>query len=495
MVGVSALRGAATATTVLALVGALMTAGTGTARADAPPPSDATWRWLVGQLGTGTQPTTSSVITPAESYPASWTGPVSGRVELDGLPAGTDPSTLEVAAIVVTDTEYPIATTALQPDGGFSFPWSHPGTKLFRLLDPATGQVLAEHAPDLGLVRSYDVPVGHPMRGRTFSYDQALALVTALSFGEDALADRLAAGLLRLQTAGGPQDGGFITSAAALNPAGGPAEYRTGNHGVATYALLRYLRDGAPDTAARAAAVDGAQRAVSWLLAQQAVDGPLAGLVRGGHGAWGGGGFDPGAALPWASTEHNVDAWHTLGLAGEVLGRADALAARDVLEQAVMDRLWSSEEGRFWQGRSPEGPDQGHALDVSSWGAIFLAATGRQAQAEQALADLGWYASSADGGSGYAPVPFPSAPLVWTEGTSGVALAQLRVGRPADAAATMAALAPVATQGVYPGATRDDDWLSMTSLPAVGAATWVLLTEQALAGRPSIWDIDERSQP
>lgn len=457
----------------------------GASRSSTPVASE-TWDWVLGQLETGTPVTSTSTVEPDQAYPPEWTGPVSGSVTLAGLPTPPDLQELQVEALVVTDRAYSIAFTPVEADGTFTFPWSHPGSKVYRLVDPATGEVLAEQAPDHGLVRSYDVPDGHHLHGRSFSYDQALTLVTALSLGELAVADRLADGLLSLQTDGGPQDGGFVTSAAALHPAGAVAEYRTGNHALATYALLRYLRDGSPDPAARAQALEGAERALEWLLARQAVDGPLAGLVRGGYGWYATGGFDPSYELPWASTEHNVDAWHTFRLADEVLGHVGAADAAAVLHDAILERLWSSEEGRFWQGRSPDGPDPGHALDVSSWGALFLRAAGHQAQAAQAMANIGWYASTHAGASGFAPVPFPAEPIVWVEGTAGVALAQLRLGQ--DAAPTLAALAPAATDGIYPGATRGDEWLSMTSAPAVGGATWVLLVQQALAGHPSIWD-------
>ncbi|GAB2624815.1 hypothetical protein [Pseudactinotalea suaedae] len=474
--------------TMVAMATRPAAADPGDAASGAPAVSE-TWDWVLGQLATGTPVTSTSTVEPDQAYPPAWTGPVSGSVTLSGLPTPPALQDLQIEALVVTDRAYSIAVAPVEADGAFTFPWSHPGTKVFRLVDQATGDVLAEHAPSHGLVRSYDVPEGHHLHGRAFSYDQALTLVTALSLGELAVADRLAAGLLSLQTDGGPQDGGFVTSAAALYPEGAVPEYRTGNHALATYALLRYLRDGSPDAAARAQALDGAERGLDWLLARQAVDGPLAGLVRGGYGWYANGGFDPSYQLPWASTEHNVDAWHTLRLAEEVLGHAGAAGAVPVLHDAILERLWSSEEGRFWQGRSPDGPDPGHALDVSSWGAIFLQAAGHQAQAAQAMANIGWYASTHAGASGFAPVPFPAEPIVWVEGTAGVALAQLRLGQ--DPAPTLAALAPAATDGVYPGATRDDEWLSMTSAPAVGGATWVLLVRQAIAGLPSIWDLSD----
>lgn len=474
----------------LAGIAGLLAALAPGAAADPPPEgTSGTWAWIRSQMGTGTEVTSGSGIALDTDYPADWTGAITGTVTLDDIGSAVPSQDLRVELLVVTDRVYPVAVAEIGPGATFFFAWSSPGVKIIRLLDSRTGAVLAEHAPDTGLVRSFDVPSTHALVGRTYSYDQGLALLTALSLGDLATADRLARGLIALQTDGGAQDGGFITSAAALNPAAGTAEYRTGNHGVATYALLRYLRDGAPGSQARATAVDAAERAVAWLLAQRVTGGELDGLVRGGYGVYVGGVFQPTQPIPWASTEHNVDAWHALRLGAQVLADPGLDAAADALEDAILDRLWSAQENRFWQGRSPEGPDHGHALDVSSWGAIFLQAAGHPGLAQTALANLAWYASQADGASGYAPVPFPATPIVWVEGTAGVALAQLRVGDAGAAAGTMAAVAPLQhDDGAWPGATRDDNWLSMTAAPAVGGAAWMVLTAQAQAGHPSIWD-------
>lgn len=397
---------------------------------------------------------------------------------------------LEVQAWVVTDAIYHVGTTTARVDGTFALPDSRPGAKVFRLVDGRTGAVLAEAAPQTGLVRSFEVPTGHPLHGRTYTYDQALALLTALSVGDDEAARELGRGLLSLQVEDGTQRGALVASAATLAPAAAPAELRTGIHGVGTYALLRWSSELDAGDPLRAEAEAGASWAVAWLLQQQVSDGVLTGLVTGGHGEYGSGGFDPGVALDWASTEHNIDAWHALDLASVTLaGESGVVAgeAADLLDTAVMDLLWEPAVNGFLQGRSPAGPDPTRALDVDSWGAVYLQATGRPDLAQSALARTADLASSHDGRTGYAP-HLVQHPLVWTEGTAGVALAQQRLADPAGSAATLAGLGAAGPDGGRPGATRDDPSVSMTTAPAVAAVTWVLLVEQALAGRPSIWD-------
>ena len=462
---------------------------------------EAAWSWLRSQLGTGTAVTTSSRIQPERSYPASWTDQVEGHFVLVGVepPPTVGPELVDgvavyenlgVQALVVTDTTYLIATVPARADGTFSFPWSRPGTKVFRLVDLSSDAVLAEFAPRTGLVRSFGVDASHPLSGRTFAYDQALALLAADSLEHRHTARLLADGLLRLQTRHGPQAGGFISSAAALNPAAGRPEYRTGIHAVATYALLAHLRSLPRLDPRRPELAAAARCAVDWLLNQQAHDGALRGLVIGGHGVFRDGGFDPGAAVPWASTEHNLDAWHTLNLAATVLGRPRAGAAARVLDEAIMNRLWVSGEGHFLQGRAPDGPDPTEVLDVNSWGAIWLEASGRHLEALAALGHTSGFASVAGPVSGFAPRPVaPASPLVWLEGSAGVAVAQYVTGDADGAESTLGALRPAQQpSGAYPGATRDDPYLEMTTSPAVAATAWVILGAQAVAGRPSIWD-------
>ncbi len=397
---------------------------------------------------------------------------------------------LAVRAVVITDTAYIIGTTPADADRTFSFPSSQPGAKVFQLVDLTTGDVLAEEAPDTGLVRSYAVPPGAPTGGRTFTYDQALALITAESIGDPATAERLAGGLMRLQTTSGPHEGGFVTSAAALNPAAALPEYRTGNQSVATYALLRHLRGMSPTDPGRPQVVAAATRGVDWLIAQQVATGVMAGLVTGGYGGYRvDGSFDPEAVMGWASTEHNLDGWHALRLAASVLDDPAAARAADRLNTAIVARLWDPHLGRFLQGWQPEGPDPTAMLDLDSWGAIFLQKTGRLDLAAQALDHAQVFASSDPPVAGFAPRPPSTSPLVWFEGSGGVALAQDRLGQGSAAGATLAALDDgQLPSGAWPEASRVDPEMDMTAAPAVAATAWVVLAGQALSGRPTIWD-------
>jgi len=212
--------------------------------------------------------------------------------------------------------------------------------------------------------------------------------------------------------------------------------------------------------------------------------------VTGGHGATTpAGGFDPAVDIAWVSTEHNIDAWHTLTLAQTVLADATAGATADRLADAVVRVLWDGQAGHFLQGWGPGGADHAEALDVNSWGAVFLAPVGHPDLARLALEHTATFAAAQPPVSGFGPVPPSGVPLVWFEGSAGVALAQVRLGEQEEAAATLSGLMPGALpNGAFPGATNDEEDLGMTTAPSVGATTWVLLSWQALAGRPAIWD-------
>lgn len=389
----------------------------------------------------------------------------------------------QVRAYVVTDTAYLVGQQPARSDNTFSFADSRPGTKVFQLVDTATGKVLAEQAPDFGLLRSQAGST------RVYTYDQALAVITGLDVGADV--DPLVSGLRALQR----PDGSFAESADVRNPAAADPISRTGIDAVAGYALLRAAQAMAADDPDRAVVLAAARSGVERLVARQRPDG-LIGAGTGDHRA--DGSLDPAAVPGWVSTEHNLDAWQTLHLAGTVLTGASADAgfapAVTRLAAAIVSSLWDAQAGRFRQGRAADGTaDTTDPLDVSSWGALFLTASGHPDLAAQALAHTATFRSERAGQSGYrAYYPQPAFPQaianVWAEGSAGVVLARARTGDTTGAAADLARLAGVQRpDGSLPYAVATDDSTSMSSAPSVAATAWFVLVLLP-SGRPSIWD-------
>lgn len=478
--------------------------GTSRAAADV----DRAWSWVRSMLRSPTRVESSTTLVPDREYPAEWTGPVRGTFTVDGVPtppvvpAATAPGAgpaapsdapgaggtyrgWEIRSFATTDRRHLVGVQPAAADGSFRFASSAPGTKTFQLVaagpgqtDPA-GRVLAEHAPATGVVRS---AVGGDGTGdedaRGYAYDQALALQSALVVDDPATARVLVQGLVALQTRTGGQTGGFVTSAPQANPAGGEPVHRTGNTAIALSALLSYLpRASEPDAPA---VREAAGRAVDWLLRQQLPTGPLAGLLTGG---WDRAGSGPGTRLPFASTEHNLDAWQALSRAGRVLDCPRCTTAAAAVRDAILAVLWEPGEGRFLQGVRPEGPDPVEPLDVNSWGAIFLDAVGRTDLATVSLDRTAAFAVSDGPLSGYLAfraqptVPDP-VPAVWLEGSFGVALARARHGG-AGYADTMAGLgAAQGPDGSLPMASAVDVDRELSTVPSVAATTWFILASR-----------------
>ena len=381
----------------------------------------------------------------------------------------------QVRAYVVTDTAYLVASQPARADGTFTFPYSEPGTKVFQLVDTTTGAVLAEQAPDYGLVRSY------AGGARVYTYDQAVTLLAALAVGSDAT--ELTSGLIALQRT----DGGFVESADVRNPAGGTPLVRTGIVAVATYALLRRLQTLGTSDPTRPAVVGAAQHGLQWLLARR----NATGLLTAGSGDYRSDGtLDTGADPGWVSTEHNLDAWQAFHLASSMLDGSYAADA-SALDTEIVGQLWNPAAGRFREGLDAQGnPDNTDPLDVSSWGTLFLQDAGHSGLAAAALAHQQAFASSAAGHNGYRAyypqAAFPAAPAnVWVEGTAGVVLARARSGDNQGAAADLGALTTMqGADGSFPYAAVTDTPTSMSTLPSTGATAWFVL---ASAGPASIW--------
>jgi hypothetical protein len=402
----------------------------------------------------------------------------------DPWPSSGTYSGWEIKIFATTDRRHPIGTQPASVDGSFHFDNSAPGTKTFQLVASETGEehpagrVLAEHAPDTGLVRSSPTAAGNEdAQSRSYAYDQALALQSALVMDDLTTARVLARGLVALQTQSGQQAGGFVSSAPQSNPAGGEPTYRTGNTAIALYSLMSYLhrmQESEPDAPTIRQAAD---RATDWLLRQQLPTGPMAGLLTGG---WDQTGAEPGTRLSFASTEHNLDAWHSLSQAGEALDCPRCTAAADALRDSILSTLWDPSGGGFLQGMRPEGADRVEPLDVNSWGSIFLDAVGRTDLADASLGRTAAFAVSDQSLSGYlafraqptVPNPVPS---VWLEGSFGVALAQARHGG-AGYADTMAGLAAAQRpDGSMPMASSADVDRELSTESSVAATTWFIL--------------------
>lgn len=208
------------------------------------------------------------------------------------------------------------------------------------------------------------------------------------------------------------------------------------------------------------------------------------------------------------STENNISSWFFLRALGQVTGDARWPAAAGRIRDALLRVAWDKNLGQFDQGFSPGGQrDSVRALDCASWGSLFLLAIGETEKARQALRNVDQYYASRDGDAvGFRPYfddhifpgfevgrfYFPEnprkqwreLPLVWSEGSLGVALAYLHSGQPDRARQIIEGLRPlqVPSSGLR-YASRGVPH-QMTDAPSIAGSTWLIFLAEALKGNP-----------
>ncbi|MFQ5723308.1 MAG: hypothetical protein ACE5G6_02360 [Terriglobia bacterium] len=379
------------------------------------------------------------------------------------------------------------------------------------------------------LVVSYEIPPEEFPQGyhRSATYDDALAALVFVITGEtDAAAFTLHA-LARLQRADGSL--WFSYNTANTWP---DEEYhqsalvRAGALGWVGYAFTFYLSHAPPCSAGdrgcareRTFFRETAIRLGEYLLSLQVddPDDPRYGLVRLGHGE---------IELAYRpetkevievyedkpalgiSSENNISVWFFLRDLAALTGNARWREAADRLRAGLLRSAWNEELGQFNRGFRPWGAaDPVKALDCASWGVFFLLAVGEREKARHALEAVEKYYPARDGEMvGYRPYfdhpiyksPevgayfFPAQPrkewwelpLIWSEGTAGVALAYWRLGNSERARRVLAGLRPL--QGESGGvryASREVPY-QMAAVPSVAASAWFVLVTESLKGNP-----------
>jgi hypothetical protein len=313
------------------------------------------------------------------------------------------------------------------------------------------------------------LPAGHPLRGRSFLYDDALALLWYTQLGDETAARGLAAALVALQNDDGSW--GFRVS---IDDGFYNASYvRMGTVAWVAHALTTYIRR-FRDPPAEAAAVHAAR---ALMRARRTT-----GLLEGGRGRWSADerSFDPEFRLRAAITEHQLDA--------QVALAALAPEAAALLGKQILAGLWLEQEGRFAVAADDDGPHPGRALDAAGgWGALWLAAQG---DLDRASRSLGYtvQAFTASGQEGFRPYLDPvegpesalEPDLVFVEGTLGVGLAAHRLGQRAvaeQALRTAVALACAHGPGI-PYANREAH--GFIAAPAAASTLWFLFLEREM---------------
>ncbi|HEY2734227.1 MAG TPA: hypothetical protein VGI70_09585, partial [Polyangiales bacterium] len=220
--------------------------------------------------------------------------------------------------------------------------------------------------------------------------------------------------------------------------------------------------------------------------------------------------YTPGE-VTWASTEHNLDAYFFLRDFAALTGEERFARAAERIRVALLERGFSASAGQLVQGFSAEALDASDALDCASWGALFLLAAADRVRAENALANAEWRYASHDPASGarghrpYAHMPIIANPAlaahfdtlrarnwddvdgVWPEGSAGVALANLRLGRRERAEEILQQLDRLRdASGGLPTFSADVP-IDFDRLPSLAGTVWVELVRAEIARGEVLW--------
>lgn len=378
-----------------------------------------------------------------------------------------------------------------------------------------------------GLLLSYEFsPEKFPrLFHHSATYDDALAALAFLTVGERERAAATLDALARLVRPDGSLWFSYNTADDWPSEANhDTALVRTGAVAWAGYALTFYLKHSPPCNGDRGCARERAffsataVRLAKHLLTLQVNDQTDArdGLLRLGYGtinlAYSAKAKDivelyldqPAVGI---STENNISAWFFLRQLAEVTGDTGWGRAADRIQLGLLNHLWNDALGQFNEGFGSSGAlDSIKALDCASWGALFLIATGERDKARRALEVTHKYYATQEGNAiGYRPYSdspvyenpevgrffFPddplkqwrSLPIVWSEGTLGVALAWLHLGQAERARQLVMGLRPLSENAGLRCATLELPF-QMADVPCVAASSWLVLVVAALSHDP-----------
>ena len=380
---------------------------------------------------------------------------------------------VEVRLFLRTDVDYLQQSVPLYSDGSWASDGPiGAGQTIARLVKSSSSRTIntsewLSSIPYKGLIRSFWVPQddadygyegtapsayqpGYRIEQRSWIYDDALASLAFTQAGEPLRAEAI---LERLQDWQAP-DGSLPFSFDVYVGQVAESYRRSGALAWVGTAAVEYER-ATSDTQFRSLAIGIAD----YLLSLQAskrnsfdVDDPRYGSVLGGVGWYDEGYVYHDEPVAWASTEHNIDAYFFLRDLSALIGSREYRNAATLVKQSLLTNHWNSGQQRFNQGVSSTGADTAKALDLGTWGGLFLDAIGETEKAESSLEfaeqfrvnntsiDISLYPdsynlsySSPGPISGYRPYlegeGYEGAPaVVWAEGTWGAILLKERLG-------------------------------------------------------------------
>ncbi|WP_149019327.1 phage tail protein [Escherichia coli] len=418
----------------------------------------------------------SITLTVNEELTTDYTGPVTGHCSIG------NPQNYTIAMCTSTTLEYQVSSVVLESDGTFSFARSWSGAKAFKLYRTSNNGLVTVREDPL-CIRSYRMPLDagdetvRVMKDRTYTYDQAVSAIALMAQGHSQT-ERFVRGLCAIVGSGG-SEGSVPFFVNRMSAQTSSQYYRTGNAAWVAYALAYYLLK-YPDGEMAVVARDKLTQCAEWIETFRVADsGDIRyGLYTSGSGRYLDGVFYPDFKADWCTSEHQFDLWFLFDLMGRVgfTGYAEKAKA---LADAIMEKLWVEDEGRFYAGMRTTGPDKASPLDCASWGGLFVSNIDMEkARRCFTYLDRFWYAThDATGYTPYHPeYGYPNKQRgVWVEGSAGVALLARRLGDDATAMDILARLAPLRTRYGYIDSCDYPDNDDMPAWPSSCNTAWMIL--------------------
>ncbi|HAH3340207.1 TPA: phage tail protein [Escherichia coli] len=418
----------------------------------------------------------SITLTVNEELTTDYTGPVTGHCSIG------NPQNYTIAMCTSTTLEYQVSSVVLESDGTFSFARSWPGAKSFKLYRTSNNGLVTVREDPL-CIRSYRMPSDageetvRVMKDRTYTYDQAVSAIALMAKGHSQT-ERFVRGLCAIVGSGG-SEGSVPFFVNRMSAQTSSQYYRTGNAAWVAYALAYYLLK-YPDGEMAVVARDKLTQCAEWIETFRVADSGdnRYGLYTSGSGRYLDGVFYPDFKADWCTSEHQFDLWFLFDLMGRVgfTGYAEKAKA---LADAIMEKLWVEDEGRFYAGMRTTGPDKASPLDCASWGGLFVSNIDMEkARRCFTYLDRFWYAThDATGYTPYHPeYGYPNKQRgVWVEGSAGVALLARRLGDDATAMDILARLAPLRTRYGYIDSSDYPDNDDMPPWPSSCNTAWMIL--------------------
>lgn len=357
------------------------------------------------------------------------------KTAVSGTVSGVVFADYRVELYVVTSKEYFWKTADIGTDGKWSFSNSNTGTKQVRLVRKSDNVWI--HTLEIPTcVRSHrmtpdtDPATAAIMSDRTYTYDQAVVTCAMIAQNHPNV-NHYIKGLLAVIGA----DGSVPFYVNRLSAFKSRNYYRSGNAAWVYYALTYYLKK-YPNGTYAVQAMEKLQLGLSWMERYfiSNISDPRYGLYSGGSGRFIDGGtiFEESYEVYWCSCEHNLDMWFVLNGAVK-LGLTTYTARRDIIKSTIVSKLWDPISKRLYTGINEFGLDKTNYLDTSSWGGLFLLASGDTVKGSLSKEYLETYKFTTIEASGYTPyLEQNKTKGIWVEGSAGVALYERALGNIAN---------------------------------------------------------------